>query len=1043
MNLLLDKIKNRKVLAFCTALVVIIFFSFLYGFYIPGKSITAFYYYKNEPQRLNIRTDKIFIKTRGLQTPEGLTSVLRSYAEIAPITDIDRNEKRHFINLKTPVTESALKNLIASINRNEEIEYSSPVYSPQNGGGNTVLQGLIDEILVQFKPHLSEGVINDYLNNAGFAVRQTLELSGGKSYVLKIQDNKKLLSIDAANSLYESGMVNWSEPNFYFSGLLCFTPNDQYFPLQWAIRNTGGNIPGGVIGTAGSDTRVDSAWNLTTGTPQCIICIVDTGIDTTHPDLKSNLLVSKGYDFINEHPYPMDDHGHGTVTAGLTAAGQNNEIGISGIAPGCKLVAVKIFNSSAGTTSSAMINGIIYSYQQGWVSSNSWGLSAGVSAVDQAIEDGVSFGRNGKGTVFCFATGNYNSGMQWPSTNPNVIAVGGLDPCNSRKSPLSCDAETWWGANYGNKLSVVAPSVKIYSTTLNGGYFDQISGTSVATPICAGVCALSLSWDSTQRWDTVRIRLCNTADKAGKYTYNGIGPYTVLGYSWHNEMGYGKINAYKLLKYVKKLHEPKIIHSPLGNTEQSAGTRPVNCSIIPAHSGVNPLLTKLLYAKNGVNWSVTALTYAGNNNWTANLPLSGDGIYNYYITTTDSLNKTSTAPDEAPANYYSFISSVDTLKPVIVCYPLQNIPKVHWPVKVGAKVTDNTELDSVWVSWYINNTASGIKHLKLNRADENNYFSVFNSLNSDVKIGDSVFYKIFARDFSSNHNIDSSTLCKIVITDVSNICLGNGHDFSTYPFHTETSNSRVQMIYRASEFQNVTAGGNSIVRIGFYVTSCVYQSLNDMSVRFQHTSLGALREMTNSGWATAFSGTCTITDTGWKYLDMTPPYFNYDGINNLMIEICSNNDSTNSVPTVVRGSVNSSIIPCPISSARNGSDAGCYLQAVTYQGIRPDICFVMADIPVVNNVITINTPRQFSLKQNYPNPFNPVTKIDYEIPKQSLVVLKVYDVTGREIRTLVNEIKPSGKYSVDFNGADLSSGIYFLRFESGGQVDVKKMVLLK
>jgi len=364
-------------------------------------------------------------------------------------------------------------------------------------------------------------------------------------------------------------------------------------------------------------------------------------------------------------------------------------------------------------------------------------------------------------------------------------------------------------------------------------------------------------------------------------------------------------------------------------------------------------------------------------------------------------------------------------------------------VKVGAKVTDNTELDSVWVSWYVNNAASGIKHLKLNPAGGNNYFSVFNSLNSDVKIGDSVFYKIFARDFSSNHNIDSSSLCKAIITDVSNICIGNGHNISGYPFHTETTDSRVQLIYMASGFPNMTSGSNSIVKIGFYVTSCVYQSVKELSVRFQHTSLGAMREMTNCGWTTAFSGTCTITDTGWKYIDMTPPYFIYDGKNNLMIEICLHNDSSNSVPTIVRGSVNSPVYPVPIAASGNGNEVGCYLQSVTNQGIVPDICFVMADIPVVNNTVNVNTPAQFSLKQNYPNPFNPVTKIIYEIPKQSLVTLKVYDIIGREIRTLVNEVKPIGKYSVDFNGADLSSGIYFLRFESGGQVDVKKMVLLK
>jgi N-acetylneuraminic acid mutarotase len=88
-------------------------------------------------------------------------------------------------------------------------------------------------------------------------------------------------------------------------------------------------------------------------------------------------------------------------------------------------------------------------------------------------------------------------------------------------------------------------------------------------------------------------------------------------------------------------------------------------------------------------------------------------------------------------------------------------------------------------------------------------------------------------------------------------------------------------------------------------------------------------------------------------------------------------------------------------------------------------------------------PETYSLSQNYPNPFNPETKINYALPKSGLVTLKIYDVLGREVMTLVNEMKSAGNYIVDFNGANLSSGIYFYSLKSGDFTSVKKMTLIK
>lgn len=88
-------------------------------------------------------------------------------------------------------------------------------------------------------------------------------------------------------------------------------------------------------------------------------------------------------------------------------------------------------------------------------------------------------------------------------------------------------------------------------------------------------------------------------------------------------------------------------------------------------------------------------------------------------------------------------------------------------------------------------------------------------------------------------------------------------------------------------------------------------------------------------------------------------------------------------------------------------------------------------------------PERFTLSQNYPNPFNPSTTIHFSVPSSEFVTLKVYDVLGNEVATLVNEEKSRGSYKVDFNAANLKRGIYFYNIQVGTHIDIKKMVLIK
>jgi hypothetical protein len=108
------------------------------------------------------------------------------------------------------------------------------------------------------------------------------------------------------------------------------------------------------------------------------------------------------------------------------------------------------------------------------------------------------------------------------------------------------------------------------------------------------------------------------------------------------------------------------------------------------------------------------------------------------------------------------------------------------------------------------------------------------------------------------------------------------------------------------------------------------------------------------------------------------------------------------------------------------------------------------DAQVINNYITglddeknIKGPEYFQLQQNYPNPFNPSTRITYSIPQRSYISLKVYDVLGNEVAILIDEEKLAGEYEVVFVASGLSSGIYYYQLISGGNIETRKMLLIR
>jgi subtilisin family serine protease len=358
-------------------------------------------------------------------------------------------------------------------------------------------------------------------------------------YCTKYSDGNAL---EMANSFYESGLFKAAEPDLMGDDLT-HCVNDDYFSDQWNLNNTGK-----YGGTSGIDIDICEAWEVTRGCDSITIALVDQGTEMEHPDLTNMFELS--YDTELGTP-PSDVFGpHGTACSGIAGAASDNNEGIAGIAPECQLMSISNTLILNINSRQQLADGINWAWNNGAdVINNSWGHDAlAGDFIDDAVENALTYGREGLGCVIVFAAGNDNGNVEYPAnSNPDIIAVGAMSPCGERKSPTSCDTEDW-GSNYGNQLDLIAPGVlipttdlqgdgqynstfpihtiadgnKISSDYLNRDYTIWFHGTSAAAPHVAGVAALILSVNPGLTQDQVRDIIESTCTKVGSYNYTTV-----------------------------------------------------------------------------------------------------------------------------------------------------------------------------------------------------------------------------------------------------------------------------------------------------------------------------------------------------------------------------------------------------------------------------------------------------------------------------------------------------------------------------------------
>jgi len=362
---------------------------------------------------------------------------------------------------------------------------------------------IADEILVKLRADLAPATVTETLGRV--PARETRRFRA-VDHLYRLTLARGVAVEAALRTLRQNPNVLYAEPNFTISRSQAVTPNDPYYPYQWALP------------LAGIDA--ENAWNYTTGSSQVVVAVLDTGVDLLHEDLVANLYRNEvectgaygdhdGNGYVNDCSgvnvltggAPADDHGHGTHVAGVIGAVGNNSYGIAGVNWNVKLLPCKFLDSAGNGSVAGAI--ACLDYVAGMkargvnvvATNNSW--MAG--EYSQALHDAIRAHRD-RGIVFVTPAGNApvdnDLALSYPCAFEltNILCVGASDQSGNRAS------FSGWGRT---TVHLNAPGVDILSTwSLNSYQF--MSGTSIAGAHVSGVVALLAAQDPTRDWRALR-----------------------------------------------------------------------------------------------------------------------------------------------------------------------------------------------------------------------------------------------------------------------------------------------------------------------------------------------------------------------------------------------------------------------------------------------------------------------------------------------------------------------------------------------------------
>ena len=515
------------------------------------------FYYSENGDKIFLRPSKdaLSIAYKRELPPKDLKKLVRGDDQLARfIASPELKSLRIVLYKRGPSARVPMKRFAERIYRSPQIAYVSPVYYL-----NETPVIITDQFIASFKKNVTQSAIDDLnaANDVEVIEDPSLNL-GPNTFLLRVRKPGMRGSLDMANRYFESGLSQYSEPNFIeiVSINSPFIPNDPLFRHQWHLPRI----------------SAPEAWDITQGNQVIVVAVLDEGVDTDHDDFASAAKFHMNHDFfsgdMDPRPTPHTPENHGTAVAGIATADANNRIGVTGVAPNCRLMALRITDAPpSGTPRARLVSAIRHAVDNGAaVLNNSWRTAPPLAApIRRALDHAVNTGRTGKGCVLVFITGNDNlpvSTQSGPAAYQRTIAVGACTDGDVRADY----------SNYGTEINLCAPSDggrNAITTTdrtgdtegynapratpprrdpkrVDSDYTTQFGGTSAAAPQVAAVAALMVSENDNLTWDQVRYILEASADKIDSGNTDAVGRYRASGHSqWY---GYGRLNAFEAVK---------------------------------------------------------------------------------------------------------------------------------------------------------------------------------------------------------------------------------------------------------------------------------------------------------------------------------------------------------------------------------------------------------------------------------------------------------------------------------------------------------------